>query len=89
MHGAAKRFGVPLSTLRDRVDGRVHIDCCQAGVPSLFSQEEESFLVEHVKTMAEIGYGLTRAKVVNLETDYAVSLHLRGKGQGADHEMVL
>ena len=52
MHGAAKRFGVPLSTLRDRVDGRVHIDCCQAGVPSLFSQEEESFLVEHVKTMA-------------------------------------
>jgi hypothetical protein len=44
--------------LRDRVDGRVHIDCCQAGVPSLFSQEEESFLVEHVKTMAEIGYGV-------------------------------
>jgi hypothetical protein len=52
-----------------------------AGVPSLFSQEEESFLVEHVKTMAEIGYGLTRAEVVNLATDYAVSLHLREKGK--------
>jgi hypothetical protein len=46
---------VPLSTLRDRVDGRVRIDCCQAGVPSLFSQEEESFLVEHVKTMPRLG----------------------------------
>ena len=72
---------VPLTTLRDRVDGRVNIDCCQAGVPSLFSQEEESFLVEHLKPMAEIGYGLTRTEVVNLATDYAISLHLREKGK--------
>jgi hypothetical protein len=31
--------------------------------------------------MAEIGYGLTRAEVVNLATDYAVILHLREKGK--------
>jgi hypothetical protein len=55
VHVAAKMFGVPLTTLRDRVDGRVHIDCCQAGVPSLFRQDEESFLVEHVKTIARLG----------------------------------
>jgi hypothetical protein len=50
VHGATKRFGVPLTTLKDRVDGRV-------GAATLFNQEQESNIVEHVKTMSEIGYG--------------------------------
>lgn len=67
VHGATKRFGVPLTTLKDRVDGRV-------GAATLFNQEQESNIVEHVKTMSEIGYGYTRAEVVDLASDYAVNL---------------
>ena len=79
VHGAAKRFQVPLTTLRNRVDGRIHIDTFHGGIP-LFDQEQESGIVEHVKTMSEIGYGYTRAELVDLASDYAFSLGLREKG---------
>ena len=39
-----------------------------------FYQEQESNIVEHVKTMSEIGYGYIRAEVVDLASDYAVNL---------------
>ena len=35
VHGTAKRFHVPLTTLRDRVDGRIHIDTVHGGIPCL------------------------------------------------------
>ncbi|XP_062613890.1 uncharacterized protein LOC134275640 [Saccostrea cucullata] len=81
VHGAAKRFQVPLTTLRDRVDGRINIDVASSGPPPLFTQEQESYIVEHVKTMSEIGYGYTRAEVLNLASDYAVDLGIREKGK--------
>jgi hypothetical protein len=74
VHGAAKRFGVPLTTWRDHVDGRVHLDALHAGAALSFNQEQESNIVEHVKTMSEIGYGYIRAEVVDLASDYAVNL---------------
>ena len=77
VHGAARRFNVPLTTLRDRVDGRVDVDSVSSGAPSLFTQEEEAFIVEHVKSMAEIGYGYTRAEVIHLASDYAIDVGLR------------
>ena len=80
VHGAAKRYQVPLTTLRDRVDGRVNIDCVSSGPPPLFTQEQESYIVEHIKTMSEIGYGYTRAEVLSLASDYAVDLGVREKG---------
>ena len=40
VNGAAKRFGVPLATLRDRVDGRVHLDTFHAGAAPMFNQEQ-------------------------------------------------
>ncbi|XP_056023023.1 uncharacterized protein LOC125660656 [Ostrea edulis] len=81
VHGAAKRFQVPLTTLRDRVDGRISIECVSSGPPPLFTQEQESYMVEHVKTMSEIGYGYTRAEVLNLASDYAADLGIREKGK--------
>ena len=80
VHGAAKRYQVPLTTLRDRVDGRVNIDCVSSGPPPLFTQEQESYIVEYIKTMSEIGYGYTRAEVLSLASDYAVDLGVREKG---------
>ncbi|KAJ8320560.1 hypothetical protein KUTeg_002147 [Tegillarca granosa] len=81
VHGAAKAYNVPLITLRDRVDGRVHIDCVTSGATSFFSQEQEYFLVEHIKTMSELGYGYTRSEVVTLASDYAVDLGFRDNGK--------
>lgn len=81
VHGAAKQFQVPLTTLRDRVDGRISIDVVSSKPPPLFTHEQESYIVEHIKTMSEIGYGYTRAEVLNLASDYAVDLGIREKGK--------
>ena len=72
-----QKINVSLTTLRDRLDGRVDIDIFSSGAPSLFTQEEEAFIVEHVKAMAEIWYGCTRAEVINLESDFTLDLGMR------------
>ena len=46
---AARRFSVPVSILRDIVAGRISIGITYTGQPTLFSQEEEALLVEHIK----------------------------------------
>ncbi|KAJ8301133.1 hypothetical protein KUTeg_020120 [Tegillarca granosa] len=74
---AARQFGVPLTTLRDRVDGRVSIDTVRSGANPLFSLEQEAKLVDHIKFLAEVGYGYTRSEVIHLANDYAVHLRLR------------
>jgi hypothetical protein len=66
VNGAAKQLLVPLTTFRDRVDGRISIDCVSSGPSPLFTQEQESNMVAHVKTMSEIGYGYTWQKCLNL-----------------------
>lgn len=81
VHGAAKQFQVPLTTLRDRVDGQISIDVVSLKPPPLFTQEQESYIVEHIKTISEIGYEYTRAEVLNLASDYAVDLGIREKGK--------
>ena len=53
---------------------------CRSGPPPLFTQEQESYNVEHAKTMSEIGYGYTRAEVLSLASDYAFDLGVREKG---------
>ncbi|KAJ8305819.1 hypothetical protein KUTeg_016364 [Tegillarca granosa] len=80
VHGAAKRFGVPVTTLRDRVDGRIHIDCCTTGAPPLFTLDQEAAIFNHIKIMSEIGYGYTRSEVVDIASDYAIDLGLKERG---------
>ncbi|KAJ8317134.1 hypothetical protein KUTeg_005038 [Tegillarca granosa] len=80
VHGAAKRFGVPVTTLRDRVDGRIHIDCCTIGAPPLFTLDQEAAIFNHIKIMSEIGYGYTRSEVVDIASDYAIDLGLKERG---------
>ena len=49
---AAKSYGVPFQTLRDRVSGEVDPECCSMGKQPLLSLEEEAKLVNHLKEMA-------------------------------------
>ncbi|XP_052211862.1 uncharacterized protein LOC127830955 [Dreissena polymorpha] len=73
----AKQYGVPHTTLWDRVKGVIDPECLKPGPAPLFSQEEEVKLVDHVKTMAALGYGYTISEVVASATNYAVFLGKR------------
>ena len=52
---ASQSFGVPKSTLMDRLHGRVSLDVVKSGPLPLFS--DEALLTGHLKTTAEVGYG--------------------------------
>lgn len=75
VYAAAKRAGVPQQTLRDRINGRV--DWTQLTKNTTFSREEEQQLVDHIKTVAAVGYGYTRTEVLTLATDFAVLTNKR------------
>ncbi|XP_053384730.1 uncharacterized protein LOC128550216 [Mercenaria mercenaria] len=77
----AKRFNIPITTLKDRVKGRVHIDTVRSGPQTMFTLEQEAFLCKHLMTMAEIGFGYSRQETINLATDYAVHLGIREKSK--------
>ena len=76
---ASQSFGVPKSTLMDRLHGRVSLDVVKSGPLPLFSDEQEALLTGHLKTMAEVGYGYSRQETINLASDYAIFLGLRDK----------
>lgn len=78
---AAKIYGVPEQTLRDRVKGKIHPDCVTTGRDPIFSMFEEAKIVEHLKIMASYGYGYTKQETVDLASDYAVQLGKRSKDQ--------
>ena len=65
------------STLRDRLENRVSIECTRTGPETMFTEDEERTLCEQLKSQAEMGLDLTRADVTRLATDYAVYLHKR------------
>ena len=49
---AALEFGVPKSTLWDRVNGRVNLEKMSRGPDPLFSTQEEDDLTNHIEMMA-------------------------------------
>ncbi len=71
---AAQLFGVPITTLKDRVCGRVPLHSVKSGPEPLFSMEEEHDLVQQISYTGSLGYGYTKAQVVELATDFALHL---------------
>jgi len=82
---AATTYGVPVSTLKDRVLGNIPLDNVQSGRTQMFSKDQETMLARHLNSMAEVGYGYSRTEAINLASDYAVHLGLRDK----DHPLTL
>jgi len=74
---AARQYGIPHNTLRDRVKGRVDPNTQMTGAGPLLTQEEEAKLVKHITYMADLGYGFTITEVVSKATDYAIHLGKR------------
>ena len=60
---AADRYGVPRSTLGDRVSGRV-LPGATSGPPTYLTREEEEELVTFLCRTAVIGHGRTRQEVI-------------------------
>ena len=54
---AARQTGVPETTLRDRVVGKVEWRHDKKGPAPLLSTEGESLLAQHLLDMANFGYG--------------------------------
>ncbi|XP_046573288.1 MFS-type transporter clz9-like [Haliotis rubra] len=79
VYKAAKIHSVPEQTLTDRVKSITSPECLSSGPGPLLSQEEEARLVSHLKLMASVGYGYTRAQVISLGTEYAITLDKRTK----------
>ena len=57
MYKASKVYGIPKSTLLDRVSERVGVDVVKSGPAPTLDVEQETRLVEHIKMMANFGYG--------------------------------
>ena len=62
---AAEQHGVPLTTLRDRISGRV-THGTKPGPKPYLTQEEEKELGSFLKSCAEVGYGKTRRDVMHI-----------------------
>jgi len=64
---AAKLYGVPRSTLSDRVTKK---HGSQHGGVTLLTKEEELLIVKHVKALAEFGFPVTGADLRNHVKNY-------------------
>ncbi|KAH3845237.1 hypothetical protein DPMN_087512 [Dreissena polymorpha] len=67
-------FGVPRTTLRDRVSGHVNHDKAVVGGAPILSLDEERVLVDYVETLAQLGYGLTNERLKTLAGDLVFTL---------------
>ena len=74
VHRAAIQFGVPEQTLRDRVKGRIDHTNLKLGSETVFSNEEELTLVEHLEAMCDLGYGYTNSLLKQTAGELANSL---------------
>ena len=55
---ASREYGVPVATLKRRVDGLVAVDA-RPGPSTVLTWEEEDKLCQYCLDMADMGYGLT------------------------------
>ena len=73
VYRAARQFGVPESTLRDRTRGNVSLDAV-SGPGTLLTKTEEQKLVGHIKHMAAIGHAYNKKNIQKVATEFAQSL---------------
>jgi len=64
-NAAAKKHGVPPSTLKDRLTGRV-VHGTKPGPKAYLSAAEEEELTVHLIDAANIGYGKTRGEILSI-----------------------
>ena len=71
---AAVRYGVPVTTLKDMISGRISLSTRSGGQYPLLSKSEEKDIVDHLQYMASVGYGYSRMALRHIATDVAIYL---------------
>ena len=66
-----------MQALRDCVLGKILPETVTAGRVPVLSLDEEERIINHLKTVALLGYGYTRQEVVDLASDFAVQVRKR------------
>ena len=74
---AAREYGVPVTTLKRRIDCSYAADC-KPGPPTTLLKEEEEKLVNYIITMAQRGFGLCPQEICALAYEIA-------KNSGRNH----
>ena len=74
---AAKVYGVPTQTLRDRVKGKVNVEAERGGPGPLFTRDEEKNMVDYLMDLYNLGYGFSKLEIASVCSDYAVYLGKR------------
>ncbi len=80
---ASKLYGVPCTTLKDRLSGRV-IHGTKPGQKRYLDEQEEEALAEHLVEVARIGYGKTRREVKGIIEKVAIEKNMLRKERVTD-----
>ena len=67
---AARVYGVPATTLKERVSGRVKHGT-KSGASKYLNDDEEKELADFLKESSEVGFGKTRRDILNIAESYA------------------
>ena len=60
---AAKMYGIPKTTIHDRVAGRIALTTTRSGPPTILTPAEEDQLVNHIIKCGKVGYPLSKTDV--------------------------
>jgi len=66
---ASRKFGIPKTSLLDRVKGRVNVEILRSGPPAVLTEAEEKVLVQHVINCGKMGYPLDKKDLKRLVCD--------------------
>ena len=80
---AARDHGIPPSTLKDRLSGRV-VDGTKPGRPSYLTDGEEAELESYLIKASQVGYGKTRRQVKAIAENIAVDKGILRKSHISD-----
>ncbi|XP_060555543.1 uncharacterized protein LOC132716309 [Ruditapes philippinarum] len=70
LRAAAKKYGVPKSSLSDRYTGKVQ-EGSKWGRKTIFTYQEERNLIEHAMKRADLGIGFTKSNFLRFVGNYA------------------
>ncbi|XP_046557376.1 uncharacterized protein LOC124266622 [Haliotis rubra] len=76
IRSAAIKNGVPASTLRDRVQGRIKVNTVHSGPPPFMPKEDERSFVKHMLRLKAVGYRYRQIDIADGAADYG---HYYGK----------
>lgn len=81
VRASAKKFGVPDTTLRDRVLNKVSVDVTKMWNRSVLNAEEEMKFTDHLRELTQLGYGYTQSEITHQASDFAIEIGKREPNQ--------